>query len=98
MKLLTQEEIKQLSQNLAPHWQVNTDNMSCQLEFADFIEAFSFMTAVALEVEKLNHHPNWSNTYNTLDIELSTHDAGGLTALDFKLAGKIDQHYTRIKG
>ena len=96
MKLLEQSEIQQLASDLASYWQVDSDKLSCKLQFADFIEAFGFMTAVSLEVEKLNHHPNWSNVYNNLEIELSTHDAGGLTALDFKLAGKIDRHYKRF--
>lgn len=58
--------------------------------FKDFSQAFGFMSRVALAAEKLDHHPEWSNVYSTVDIRLSTHDAGGLTALDFKLAGRID--------
>lgn len=58
--------------------------------FKDFSKAFGFMSRVALAAEKLDHHPEWSNVYGTVDIRLSTHDAGGLTALDFKLAGRID--------
>ncbi len=54
--------------------------------FRDFSEAFAFMTRSALAAEKLNHHPDWSNVYKTVDVTLSTHDAGGLTELDFKLA------------
>jgi 4a-hydroxytetrahydrobiopterin dehydratase len=57
--------------------------------FADFGEAFAFMTRVALEAEKADHHPEWSNVWNRVDILLSTHSAGGVTAKDINLAGKI---------
>ncbi len=60
-------------------------------EFRYFVAAFSFMTRVAIEAEKMNHHPEWSNVYNKVMIRLTTHDAGGLTDLDFKLAEIIDK-------
>ncbi|MFD1697652.1 4a-hydroxytetrahydrobiopterin dehydratase [Roseibium aestuarii] len=66
-------------------------SISRGFEFADFSQAFGFMTRVALAAEKLDHHPDWSNVYKTVKIRLSTHDAGGLTDLDFKLAGIIDR-------
>lgn len=56
-------------------------------KFADFNAAFGFMTRVALKAEQLNHHPEWFNVWNRVDVTLATHDAGGLTALDFELAG-----------
>ena len=59
-------------------------------EFRNFVQAFGFMTRVAIWAEKLNHHPDWSNVYRTVHIELWTHDAGGLTGLDLELAGKIE--------
>ena len=58
--------------------------------FKNFVEAFGFMTRAALWAEKLNHHPEWSNVYRTVTVELTTHDAGGLTELDLKLATKMD--------
>ena len=61
------------------------------LKFADFSEAFGFMTRVALAAEKLDHHPEWSNVWNRVEITLSTHDAGGLTDRDLKLAKIIDK-------
>lgn len=59
--------------------------------FADFTQAFAFMTRVALAAEKADHHPDWSNSYRTVSITLSTHSAGGLTAKDFALAARIDE-------
>ncbi|MFV0473294.1 MAG: 4a-hydroxytetrahydrobiopterin dehydratase [Pikeienuella sp.] len=59
-------------------------------EFRNFIRAFGWMSAVALEAEKMNHHPEWSNVYGRVEVLLTTHDAGGLSALDLKLAKKMD--------
>lgn len=76
-----------------PHWQVVTgrDAISRQFKFADFNAAFAFMTRVALVAEKMNHHPEWTNVWNTVDITLTSHDAGGLTERDVKLAEAIEQ-------
>jgi len=76
-----------------PHWQVveGRDAISRQLKFADFNAAFAFMTRVALVAEKMNHHPEWTNVWNTVDITLTSHDAGGLTERDVKLAEAIEQ-------
>ena len=59
-------------------------------QFKDFIEAFGFMTRAALVAEKMNHHPEWSNVYRTVEVTLTTHDANGLSALDITLAKKMD--------
>lgn len=64
--------------------------LSRSFRFADFSEAFGFMSRVALVAETLNHHPEWKNVYRNVDVRLTTHDAGGLTALDFDLATRID--------
>ena len=66
------------------------DAITRDFVFADFSEAFAFMTRVALLAETMNHHPEWSNVYRTVSITLSTHDAGGLTELDTRLAKAID--------
>lgn len=66
------------------------DAITKEFEFADFAEAFGWMTQAALWAEKWNHHPEWSNTYNRVTVTLTTHDAGGLSALDAKLARKMD--------
>jgi len=59
--------------------------------FRNFSEAFGFMSRVALAAEKMDHHPDWSNVYRTVEVRLNTHDAGGLTALDFDLARKMNR-------
>jgi 4a-hydroxytetrahydrobiopterin dehydratase len=75
-----------------PDWNPEPDCLSIvrRFRFRDFTEAFGFMTRVALQAERLNHHPDWSNVYNRVDIRLSTHDAGGLTEQDTELARIID--------
>ena len=67
------------------------DAISKKFVFADFNRAFGFMTRAALLAEKLDHHPEWSNVYKTVEVTLSTHDAGGLTELDVKLAEAMDR-------
>lgn len=72
-------------------WKEENNSLTHIFKFKDFSEAFAFMTRVALVAEKMNHHPNWSNVYNTVTINLSTHDAGNrVTDLDRKLAQAID--------
>lgn len=76
-------------------WTYEDGSLRRQLRFADFVAAFSFMTRVAIHAEKADHHPDWSNVYNRVAIALNTHDAGGVTELDFDLAAKIDQEAAR---
>lgn len=66
------------------------DAIAKTFEFGDFVEAFGWMTRVAFWAEKWNHHPEWSNVYKTVEVVLTTHDVGGLSALDAKLARKMD--------
>jgi 4a-hydroxytetrahydrobiopterin dehydratase len=68
------------------------DAIQKKFEFKNFNEAFGFMSRAALMAEKLNHHPEWSNVYKTVEVTLSTHDAGGLTELDIKLAEAMDRY------
>lgn len=75
-----------------PHWALSADGKSIRRElvFADFNAAFGFMTRVALKAEAMDHHPEWRNVYNRVDIVLTTHDAGGLTARDMALAAFVE--------
>lgn len=66
------------------------NSISRSFTFKNFSEAFAFMTRTALAAEKMDHHPDWSNVYKTVDVTLNTHDAGGLTTLDFELARKMN--------
>lgn len=78
-----------------PHWQpaAGRDAIRRTFRFKDFSAAFGFMTRVALAAEAMNHHPDWTNVYNRVDVTLSTHDAGGLTARDVQLAQAMDRLY-----
>lgn len=71
-------------------WQINRAKLCKSFIFEDFKQAFAFMSSVAIVAEELNHHPDWQNSYNRVDIALSTHDAKGVTELDFQLAAKIE--------
>jgi 4a-hydroxytetrahydrobiopterin dehydratase len=77
----------------AKGWILSSDRLAIakNFHFTDFNEAFGFMTRVALAAEKADHHPEWSNVYNKVEIRLTTHDAGGLTAKDFDLAAEIEK-------
>jgi 4a-hydroxytetrahydrobiopterin dehydratase len=86
---LSAAEIEQAVKALAG-WSVVAGKLHRELRFADFIAAFGFMTRVALVAEAMGHHPDWSNVYNRVVIDLSTHDAGGLTRKDLDLAARID--------
>jgi 4a-hydroxytetrahydrobiopterin dehydratase len=67
-----------------------------EFKFANFRDAFAFMTRCAMEIEKMDHHPEWFNVYNKLTVELTTHDAGDVTERDIKLAGIMDKNYCRF--
>jgi 4a-hydroxytetrahydrobiopterin dehydratase len=80
-------------------WTEANNSLSRAYVFADFSEAFSFMTRVALAAEKVNHHPDWRNVWNKVEITLSTHDAGNtITDKDRKLAAAIDNIYESYSG
>ena len=87
--LLSLQEREDLRANLT-QWQVGDERLKRQWQFSDFSEAFAFMTRVALLAESMQHHPNWSNVYNRVTIELTTHDLGGISNLDVELARSID--------
>jgi 4a-hydroxytetrahydrobiopterin dehydratase len=83
--------------NTHPGWTLSDDGLavSTTIKFANFIEAWGFMSEIAIEAEKLNHHPEWSNVYNRVAITLTTHDANGLTERDIALAGQIAESLSR---
>ncbi len=73
-------------------WKEENNRLKKTFQFGDFVEAFGFMARVAIVAEKMNHHPNWSNVYNTVSFELNTHDAGDIvTEKDHQLAAAIDE-------
>ena len=82
---LSQSDIEEELKNL-PGWSIVNEKLHKEFEFANFNEAFGFMTRSAMEIEKMNHHPEWFNVYNRITIELTTHDAGGITKNDVNLA------------
>lgn len=71
-------------------WSLENGKLTRDFKFPDFVRAFGFMTSAAIEAEKLNHHPEWSNVYNKVTVHLVTHEAKGITELDFKLAQKMN--------
>jgi len=79
------------------NWSFDGNVIKREFKFKTFVEAFSFMTAVALEAEKLDHHPDWSNVYNSVSINLNTHDAGGITQLDIDLGQVIDRVFEKYE-
>jgi 4a-hydroxytetrahydrobiopterin dehydratase len=91
MKALTEIEITGFLTDNLKDWTYEKNSINRDFKFKTFIEAFSFMTAIALVAEKLNHHPDWSNSYNKVIIALTNHEAKGVTQLDFDLAIKIDR-------
>ena len=88
--LLKEEEIKELSAKI-PGWEIYPNYIERNIIFQNFVDAFSFMTKVALLAEKYNHHPNWENVYSQVIIKLSTHDLGGISSLDLVLASEINK-------
>jgi 4a-hydroxytetrahydrobiopterin dehydratase len=93
MQKLSDKEVQaQLQEkSLAPHWTFSENFLHRNFAFADFRKAFAFMSEVAAHADELDHHPDWSNVYNRVVINLHTHDAKGVTAKDFELATRIER-------
>jgi 4a-hydroxytetrahydrobiopterin dehydratase len=86
-----ERQLGKLNENLAGNpWAIDNDKLHKEFRFANFIEAFGFMTRLAIIAQEMNHHPEWSNVYNRVVIDLTTHEAGGISSLDFELAEKIE--------
>jgi 4a-hydroxytetrahydrobiopterin dehydratase len=77
--------------NDLPGWTIENEKLRRDFKFANFVDAFGFMASAAIEAEKMNHHPEWFNVYNKVIVDLTTHDAGGITELDFALARKMNR-------
>ncbi len=77
-------------------WTRAGDKLHREFQFKDFVTAFGFMASAALVAEKMDHHPDWSNVYRTVKVDLNTHDAGGITALDFELARAMSAIASRL--
>ena len=92
--LLPNKELKELFAKI-PGWEIMPNHIEREFNFVDFVEAFSFMTKIALVSEKYNHHPNWENVYSKVVIKLSTHDLGGITNLDQKIASEINSIFDK---
>jgi 4a-hydroxytetrahydrobiopterin dehydratase len=91
---LTEQEIQSsldaLNASAASPWKVVEGKLHKEFQFKDFNEAFGFMARAALVAESMDHHPEWFNVYRTVRVDLATHDAGGITELDFSLAGRME--------
>ena len=86
---LQEQELASALQRL-PGWSVTNAKLHREYKFTDFAHAFGFMATAAVLIEKKNHHPEWSNVYNRITIDLTTHDAGGITPKDIELAEVLD--------
>lgn len=90
-RIVLQEHDVQNALRSLPGWSIKKGKLHKTLVFGSFREAFTFMAGAALIAEKLNHHPDWSNVYNRVVVDLMTHDAGGITDLDLTFAGEADR-------
>jgi len=97
MKAFSTTEVKESLKVNLKSWSFDGTHITRALKFKTFVEAFSFMTAIALVAEKMDHHPEWSNVYNSVTIRLNTHDANGITRMDIDLAQAIDRLYEGYK-
>ena len=84
-------KLAELNNNKDIPWKLKEGKLNKTFIFPDFVLAFAFMTKIAIHAEKLNHHPEWFNVYNKVEIDLTTHEAGGLSIKDFELADIIDK-------
>ncbi len=94
LRTLTPEELDRAGRDL-PAWDVTAQRFHREVRFRDFAEAFGFMTEIAVVADAMNHHPEWSNVYQRVTIELRTHDVDGVSALDLALARRIDEAVSR---
>ena len=94
--ILSDEQLEQFLIELA-EWRIKDEKLFRVLRFKDFNKAIEFMNQVAITAEAMDHHPEWSNVYNKVEIYLVTHSEGGITQLDIDLAREIDSHFSPFK-
>ena len=95
-ELLTSDALQSTLEDL-PGWTIENGKLHRVYQFRDFVYAFGFMAIAAMEIEKLNHHPEWSNVWNRVTVDLTTHDAGGVTGKDVDLARTLEGIATKLK-
>ena len=95
-KLLSESEVNEKMNILSKNWSIDGLFLKGSYEFKNFDQAFNFMRVVAVKCEEMIHHPKWTNVYNKLDIELYTHDLGGITNKDFELSLFMDREFKKI--
>jgi 4a-hydroxytetrahydrobiopterin dehydratase len=95
MKRLTEEQLAAAMAQL-PSWTIHENKLHRKYQFPDFPHAFGFMATAAPMIEKMNHHPEWSNVYGRVTVDLTTHDSGGITQRDVDLAGVLERIATKL--
>ena len=92
-ELISKDELNQKINNLSNNWVIEDIFLKGSFVFKNFDDAFSFMKKIAIKCEDMNHHPKWTNVYNKIDVELYTHDSGGITEKDFELSSYMDAEF-----
>tara|TARA_B000000477_G_scaffold45318_1_gene38488 strand:+ start:300 stop:599 length:300 start_codon:yes stop_codon:yes gene_type:complete len=92
-ELISKDELNQKINNLSKNWVIEDVFLKGSFVFKNFDDAFSFMKKIAIKCEDMNHHPKWTNVYNKIDVELYTHDSGGITEKDFELSSYMDAEF-----
>ena len=92
-ELISKHKLNQKINNLSKNWVIEDVLLKGSFVFKNFDDAFSFMKKVAIKCEDMNHHPKWTNVYNKIDVELYTHDSGGITEKDFELSSYMDAEF-----
>ena len=96
-RLLSKNQLNQKIKTLSNNWIIEGIYLKGNYVFNNFNDAFNFMKEVAIKCEIMNHHPKWTNVYNKLDVELYTHDSGGITEKDFELSLFMDKQFVKFK-
>lgn len=92
-ELISKDELNQKINTLSKNWVIEDVFLKGSFVFKNFDDAFRFMKKVAIKCEDMNHHPKWTNVYNKIDVELYTHDSGGITEKDFELSSYMDAEF-----